>query len=1207
MFIAAKQRPVHIFMAGDSTMADKTLYRSTADPKTGEMVPDTWPERGWGQLLPDFFGNDIVIDNRAKNGRSTRTFISEGLWDQLISDVQPGDYVVIQFGHNDESQNKSDRYTPPADYQKNLERFIDEVLAKKATPILCTPVVRRKFDKEGKLEDTHGEYPDIVKKVAKEKKVTLVDLYGKTWELLSKEGEENSKKLFMHVPPGINRNFPEGITDNTHFNENGAKAVAGFFVGGLKEQKIKGLVQELKENVPPYVSQVWVSDLGNGQYKNPVLYADYSDPDACRVGNDFYMTSSSFNCVPGLPILHSNDLVNWKIINYAIPRLTPETEFNQPQHGNGVWAPSIRYHDGEYFIYYGDPDYGVYMTKTRNPAGEWSPLTLVKAGKGLIDACPLWDDDGQCYLVHAYAGSRAGIKSVIAVTCLTPDGKKAVGESRIIYDGHELDETIEGPKFYKRNGYYYIFAPAGGVPTGWQTVLRSKNIWGPYERKVVLAQGKSPVNGPHQGAWVNTPKGEDWFLHFQDTYAYGRVVHLQPMVWKNDWPVIGEDKNGDGCGEPVQTFKKPDVGKTYPVSTPAESDEFNTNQLGLQWQWHANPQNGWYYADAEKSAIRLFSVPVPDHYQSLWNVPNLLLQKTPARAFTATMKLDFQPSSKIQGERTGLLVMGLNYALLSLENTKTGWVLSQNECLQADKGGKEKVNAFVNLPKGTVYLRVQVKDNATCRFSYSTDGNQFRNLGSEFTLKEGKWIGAKVGTFCTRPVKNNDGGYADIDWFRIEDKTFAFPGAEGAGMFTSGGRGGNVYFVTSLEDTLTGDKKTREGTLRWCLKQPGPRTVLFRTAGIIRLKSDLEIPSNTTIAGQSAPGDGICIADNVVRLSGDNIIVRYMRFRLGDLTKVVDDAFNGKGRKNVMIDHCSVSWSTDECASFYDNENFTMQWCLISESLRKSVHNKGMHGYGAIWGGRTASFHHNLFAHHDSRNPRMCGSRYSNRPDLELVDFRNNVMYNWGSNSAYAGEGGRYNLVNNYYKAGAASNNTDRIFQPNADDGTNKQVAGVWGIFYVNGNYVCNHPDVTTDNWLGIHPNPKNKNKEEIRSKTEFILPFIQTDPAEKAYEKVLNYAGASFKRDQTDTRIIRETREGLAPMRTSGEHSKPGLIDSQNDVGGWENYTFNPSSLPVDNDRDGIPDQWLSSRYPGKTATDRNEEGYTYLEVYLNSLLQTN
>lgn len=516
------------------------------------------------------------------------------------------------------------------------------------------------------------------------------------------------------------------------------------------------------------VSETWVADLGNGMYKNPILYADYSDPDACRVGDDFYMTASSFNCIPGLPILHSKDLVNWTIVGYAIDRMPENAIFGEGvNHGGNVWAPSIRYHNGEFYIYYGDPDLGIFMTKTKDPRGKWEPLVLVKEGKGLIDSCPLFDDNGDVYLAHAYAGSRAGIKSVLAVTRLTSDGKKAVGESKIIYDGHDIDPTIEGPKFYKRNGYYYIFAPAGGVATGWQLAMRSKNPFGPYERKIVMAQGKSDINGPHQGAWVDTPTGEDWFIHFQDVGAFGRVTHLQPMVWKNDWPVIGEDKDGDGCGEPVSMHKKPNTGKIYPVTTPAESDEFNTNMLGMQWQWHSNPEDWWHFTNQVNGCLSLFSVPIADDYKSLWDVPNLLLQKTPAPDFTATMKLTLKPDPRFNGERTGLLVMGLDYALLSFENTGNGFTLSQAECIKADKGGTEKVNSSVQLKDATVYLRVKVNPDATCVFSYSTDDKKYTDLGNIFQSKEGKWIGAKIGTFCTRPIKGNDGGRADIDWFRL--------------------------------------------------------------------------------------------------------------------------------------------------------------------------------------------------------------------------------------------------------------------------------------------------------------------------------------------------------------------------------------------------------------------------------------------------------
>jgi beta-xylosidase len=563
--------------------------------------------------------------------------------------------------------------------------------------------------------------------------------------------------------------FPEFYNFAVKFYKNMKKAI--IFLPVLFFMQISYINAKITDG--QYVSKVWAADLGNGKYKNPVLHADYSDPDVCRAGDDYFMTASSFNCIPGLPVLHSKDLVNWRLIGHAIRQLEPAGHFSVPQHGNGVWAPSIRFHNGEFYIYYGDPDFGIYMTKTKNPAGEWEKPVLVKEGKGLIDACPFWDGDGQVYLVHAYAGSRAGIKSILAITRLTPDGTKTAGVSKTVYDGHEQDETIEGPKLYKRNGYYYIFAPAGGVATGWQTVLRSKNIFGPYERKVVMKQGNTQINGPHQGAWVDTETGEDWFIHFQDAGAYGRIIHLQPVTWQNDFPVIGEDRDGDGCGEPVSVWKKPNVRKTYPVENPAESDEFNSNEPGLQWQWHANPQDWWYFTNQEKGYLSLYSVFTPfnpdiQRYGNLWDVPNLLLQKLPADEFTATTKLTFKPNRKIKNERCGLVIMGIDYALLSLEYTGEGFVLSQNECTGAEKGGQETVHHSVNLTDSTVYLRVKVEKNATCQFGYSADGRKFADLGQRFKMREGKWIGAKVGLFCSRPVQNNDGGRIDIDWFRIE-------------------------------------------------------------------------------------------------------------------------------------------------------------------------------------------------------------------------------------------------------------------------------------------------------------------------------------------------------------------------------------------------------------------------------------------------------
>ena len=512
------------------------------------------------------------------------------------------------------------------------------------------------------------------------------------------------------------------------------------------------------------VSKVWVADNGDGTYKNPVINADYSDPDAVRVGDDYYMISSSFNHAPALPILHSKDLVNWKLIGRALKKQPPYEHFSKVQHGGGVWAPSIRHHNGEFYIYYPDPDFGIYLTKAKDILGPWSEPLLVEAGKGLIDPCPLWDEDGRNYLVFAYAGSRAGIKSVIVVKELNAAGTKAIADAVLVYDGHDNDPTIEGPKFYKRNSYYYIFAPAGGVSTGWQTILRSKNIYGPYERKVVMDQGSTAVNGPHQGAWVDTQTGEHWFLHFQDKDAYGRVVHLQPMKWVNDWPVIGVDKDGDGKGEPVLRYQKPNVGKTHPAVTPPDSDEFNTTQLGLQWQWQANPQPYWAFPTGEQ--LRLFSYQLADSTANYWDVPNLLMQKTPADEFTATTKLSFKP--RLEGERAGLILFGADYAYVSLVKEADGTYISYSSCKLADKQTPANTKNGEKISSPEVYFRVRVRAGAICEFSYSEDGKTFKPIGEKLAAKPGRWVGAKLGLFCTRSVKTNDSGYVDVDWFRVE-------------------------------------------------------------------------------------------------------------------------------------------------------------------------------------------------------------------------------------------------------------------------------------------------------------------------------------------------------------------------------------------------------------------------------------------------------
>ena len=450
-------------------------------------------------------------------------------------------------------------------------------------------------------------------------------------------------------------------------------------------------------------------------------------------------------------------------------------------------------------------------------------------------------------------------------------------------------------------------------------------------------------------------------------------------------------------------------------------------------------------------------------------------------------------------------------------------------------------------------------------------------------------------------------------------KVLAFPGADGAGKYTTGGAGGAVYTVTSLADDGS------EGTLRWAISKKGPRTIVFAVSGIIELQKALKLSNgDVTIAGQTAPGDGICLKNYTFSIQADNVIVRFIRSRMGvDIKQKGDDAMNGtKAHQNIIIDHCSMSWSTDECATFYNNRNFTLQWCIISESLANSIHEKGAHGYGGIWGGQPATFHHNLLAHHTNRTPRLCGSRYTGRPEDEKVELFNNVIYNYGSDGAYAGEGGSYNFINNYYKPGpfsATKGSFKRLFTAYADDGKNNNKAGVHGVFYFKGNYMdptC--PKLTDkqkealykvnmDNSYGLVIKKDFATEKEVLSKKAFdIAEHPSLQPAKKAYKDVLEFAGASYRRDAIDQRIVDETLKGTYTYE--GSHgSTNGMIDQPSDVGGWPEYKS--ETALVDTDGDGIPDEWekkhnLNPNDPSDGAKYTLSPEYTNLEMYMNSLV---
>ncbi len=568
------------------------------------------------------------------------------------------------------------------------------------------------------------------------------------------------------------------------------------------------------ETAPQTTGPVYSPDLGNGYYKNPIIFADYSDPDVVRVGSDFYLTASSFTCFPGLPILHSKDLVNWTIIGNAITKY-PLAGFEYHRNGDGVWAPSIRYHDGHFYIFFGDPDYGVFMAKASNPAGPWDPLVLVHpGGKGWIDTCPFWDDDGKAYMIHAFAGSRSGgLKNILHICRLAPDGTHTLDEGQLVFNGDTFKyNTIEGPKFYKRNGYYYIFCPGGGVSGGYQVVARSKNIYGPYESRIVMKQGKTPVNGPHQGAWITSrygPDSEDWFIHFQDDGGYGRITHLQPLVWHDDWPVIGQPLVDDPtCGQPVMQWKKPDTDGALPIAVPQTSDDFAGGpgaKLSPQWQWFGNYRDDWADIDSGHLMLRAVSL---EKKVVLFQRPNLLTQKTPADRFTVTTRLD--ASHLAAGESAGLLITGAGTAALQVQNHGGALTIVRTTAQRPKKPKAPKtpkgatsqpatkpadsaavVNPKFSIPpepdieeasrplsSPMIYLRIEVHPSgppgdpkklplAVAETSYSLDGIHFITLGKSFAVAENGWIGARLALFCNAPQETPPQGYADFHYFHF--------------------------------------------------------------------------------------------------------------------------------------------------------------------------------------------------------------------------------------------------------------------------------------------------------------------------------------------------------------------------------------------------------------------------------------------------------
>ena len=494
-------------------------------------------------------------------------------------------------------------------------------------------------------------------------------------------------------------------------------------------------------------------------YENPVLEMDYSDPDVIRVGEDYYLVSSSFTYLPGVPLLHSRDLIHWEQLSWCLPRL-PFARYDLPAHGCGSWAPSIRYHEGRFYVFIPLPDEGIFVVTATDPRGPWSEPHCIRETVGWIDPCPFWDEDGNAYMAHAFANSRCGIKHRIDVCRMSPDASSLLDDGVQVYCNPQLHPTMEGPKMYKREGYYYIFVPAGGVATGWQTVLRSRSPLGPYEAKVVLHQGQSAVNGPHQGAWVTTPEGADWFFHFQDAGVHGRILHLQPMCWVDGWPVMGRDRDGDGIGEPVDSWPLP-LPAALPQHPLQPDDGFEGPDLALCWQWQGNPRQEWYRVE---KGLRLFMPPCARGESLLWYMPNVLTQIAPAKQYTLRTTLTLEDGE--DGDEAGLTVMGHRYSALSLRRTGGEYRLVLTRGLVTERTAQgvavEQVAAEQPFRGNTVSLELRFDPDGMVRYAWAVPGTTPTVIGPACPADKSTWSGARPGLFARNHLNRPTSGSA---WF----------------------------------------------------------------------------------------------------------------------------------------------------------------------------------------------------------------------------------------------------------------------------------------------------------------------------------------------------------------------------------------------------------------------------------------------------------
>lgn len=1183
-------RPVpRLYVIGDSTAASYTSER--------------YPQMGWAQVLQEFFDpSAAVVENWARSGRSSKSFFDEGAWARVMGDLTRGDYVLIQFGHNDSKVNDPKRYTEPdTTYRQYLKIYIEDTRSKGATPILLTSINRNAWIDDTTLEDTLGGYPEAVRDVAKETHVALIDLQVLTRGLFEGLGREKTAMYFMILKKGVFPGYPEGRTDNTHLQERGARAVAQLAAGAISrmEAPLNEALLPSHGEVPAFPGAEgfgkWTRGGRGGDVYHVTTLADAGEGSLREGIRTAVGPRTIVFDVSGTLELKSTLVVENKAFLTLAGQTAPGDGITvkdyglELKHSRHIVVRYLRLRMGD---------------QNKPPCGP-DVMTVDYCDNVIIDHCSLsWGIDGNqdmrgCtnYTIQWCILSEALNKSI------HPKGPHAMCASfrqprsnisihhNLFSTSRDRHPTIGGNEMKPdvivdfRNNVDYNWSGAANVTDSQTNLIGNYFKPGPEtDPKALPIAMKTLVPKQAHG------------------YMAGNIFEGREDLDDNNYAAVDFERwlgHGkylyDGTIENWQVAQPFEIGDyAPPTQSAAEAYDLVLARAGMSLK-----RDGVDVRVVDN--VRNGKGRLIDSQDEVGGWPLLESGTAPADtdrdgmpdAWEDAHRLDPACADDRNGDRDHDGYTNLEEYLNSLCSEKRLPPVPGDEAWQVIGPETRFDITYDGVVNPIRCGKWRLAGPATVRFVDCIEpheNSEIALVGPGLTLLEGRFSELRLPEGWQGQLVYNERPGAVVLRNLRPNRAPAFPGAEGFGKYTIGGRSGRVIEVTNLNDS-------GPGSFREACEAKGPRTVVFRISGTIELQSELKIKNPyITIAGQTAPGDGICLKNYQFGFDVQHMIVRYIRVRPGDAKGKEQDALGGSG-DHIVIDHCSVSWGVDETLSINKASNLSVQWCMVTESLTSSLHKKGAHGYGGLWGGPGGSFHHNILAHHSSRNPRASGNK-----DSGLLDYRNNVIYNWGFNSAYGGEMWPRNWVNNYYKYGPATSEgvRDRIFIQKDPRGK----------MYCAGNFVWGFPAITRNNWAGgIDYAPDGEvNEETLRVGTPYCTAPVKTTSAKKAFHAVLREAGCSLRRDAVDQRIVDEIRSGTASFGETYGGGERGLIDSQETVGGWPELCSLPA--PNDNDHDGMPDNWERKHgldpFNGEDgARDSDGDGYTNLEEYLNEIVR--